>query len=202
MIIAMTGVIGAGKNFQADLLIKQGYVPLDFKDALIYMVEDIVGFKIRDHYDLFKECVIGTTKHSHPSRMSASHMSKEILKICPDAMTGRKLLQQVGTAAMRKRDPDYWVRQWTHAAIKLIKQGKNIVTADCRFPNEVEHIKFASMAHNTEYKYIFCDYHSSRYDATMRHESEELAQRLLAAGCKDLQELSYDFIRAHAYAPL
>lgn len=62
MITAFIGVIGSGKDYQSDLLVKKGYVRLDFKDALVDMVEDIVGFKIRDHYELFKACVVGTTR--------------------------------------------------------------------------------------------------------------------------------------------
>lgn len=93
--------------------------------------------------------------------------------------SGRRLLQRLGTEVMRKRDPDYWVKAWIIKAEEARKAGFNVCVADCRFRNEAEVI----LANGGEL--VFCDYHSNRYDAGQAHESEHLAQRMLALGLKD-----------------
>jgi hypothetical protein len=189
MLIALIGGKGSGKTFQRDKLVTQGFCPLDFKDALLDMAEDLVGFSIRENYEQFKENIVGLTapveriallQHGAPARMSA-----EVLRRFPAAMTGRVLLQCLGTEVMRSRDANYWADQYEQQAIKVLNAGMDVVTADYRFRNEIAAVERAAKKSGSACKFIFCDYRSPRYDATDPHESEKMAQEFLKLGYKD-----------------
>lgn len=193
-IAAFMGVIGSGKDYQLKLLKKQDpkyWVQLDFKDALIAMVEDLVGYQIRNKYEDFKETIVG---FDHPHVNLAETDKRDLAgmnKICkeafPLAMTGRRLLQRLGTDVMRKRDPDYWVNAWRKAAEATLKSGHGVLCGDCRFLNEMRAIaSFDNTILNAKSSILFCNYPSERYDDTSTHPSELLAQQLLAIGTKDL----------------
>jgi hypothetical protein len=107
-------------------------------------------------------------------------------------MTGRRLLQRMGTDVMRKRDPDYWATAWGQSVITALKAGKNVSCGDCRFLNEMQIVEMISTEMNIDASITFCDYRSKRYDATAEHESERLAQWILKAGWKDLQPITYN----------
>jgi hypothetical protein len=199
MLTIFIGVIGSGKNYRQERLARGGAVPLDFKDTLIAMCSTLVGYDVRDNYDGFKENLLGLTAPGAPAhkcmaRGPAAALTRQVLSDYPAAMTGRRLLQRLGTEVMRKRDPEYWVKEWCRAAEKLILQGRDIACADARFINEVRAAQFTAEAHKVEVKFVFCDYKSARYDAAGTHESEKLAQALLRAGCTDGQELTAQFI--------
>lgn len=132
-IVAFVGVMGSGKDYNSDLLRANGYARVDFKDPLLEMVSEMVGFSVRDEYDFFKVAIVGMRKPNTPIQV-AMVMSevKELQKKYPGIVTGRMLLQRVGTEVMRKRDPDYWVRQYVDTAFKHLRQGTSVVTADCR----------------------------------------------------------------------
>lgn len=189
-IFAFLGVIGSGKDHRA-AQITATHERVDFKDALIEMVSDILGYDIRPEYEWFKEALIGFRKPDNPLRegMVRSEMA-DLKKRYPWLMTGREMLQRVGTDVMRKRDPDYWVDQWYVRAGRLLQEGKSVVVADCRFANEVDTLLKMSTIHGGVASFIFCDYRSPRYDPTSPHESERVAQALLAMGCDDGQVLS------------
>lgn len=195
MIIGLIGVIGSGKTYRRDQYVKDGFTPIDFKDSLIEMAEDLIGFKITD-YDLFKENVVGLTGPTgNPSKIAPRRMTDDILFHFPHAMTGRALLQRLGTNVMRKRNPNYWVEAWVGKARHVLMRKGSVVCADCRFPNELKIIKQLATDHKHEYKFIFCDYRSERYDASGRHESEKLAQEMLKRGFKDGQEIQNEVMK-------
>jgi len=197
-IAVFMGVIGSGKDYQAKKLVNENkdWVQIDFKDALIDMCEDLVGFPIRARYEEFKEYIIG---FQHPNVSLAGTLqrdtlmvfNKQCVKDYPQAMTGRRLLQRLGTDVMRKRDPDYWAAAWGQSVVAAIQAGKSVACGDCRFLNEMQIVEEIGEQLELPYAITFCDYHSKRYDATAEHESERLAQHILAAGWKDLQEVSY-----------
>ena len=190
-IIGLMGVIGSGKNYQQELLVKKGFIALDFKDALIDMCEDIVGYKIRDHYEDFKICIVGTT---HGGFNKGLTPTQHQLAQYPNIMTGRRLLQRVGTEVMRKRDPDYWVDAWCAKCKDYILGGHSVVSADVRFRNEARAIVLGGKALEVPTKIIFNDYKSDRYDAKSTHESEYLAQKLLDKGLKDGDEVTLEML--------
>ncbi len=187
MITCFMGVIGSGKDYRADLAVAGGAVRVDFKDGLIDMVNDIVGYDIRPEYDWFKQAIVGFRMPSVPAQQSIlTSIMNEIKAAQPDVMTGRKLLQNVGTDAIRKRDPDYWIKQFVRTASERLREGHTLVNADCRFPNEI----MALNRMQCHVNFVFCDYRSRRYDPRNPHASEHMAQQLLAMGLKDGEYLS------------
>lgn len=189
-ITAFIGVIGSGKDYRAESMIRErGCVRIDFKDALIEMCSDLLGYDIRPKYDAFKNHLLGLPlQEPNPLlQQVAWQESVQMQERYPGLMTGRKLLQRLGTDVMRKRDPEYWVNAWKDSACELLDQGKDIVCADCRFENEI--LGIIRMTGYTS-NFIFCDYRSGRYDACSSHASERMAQKFLECGYKDGQTLT------------
>jgi hypothetical protein len=180
------GVVGSGKDHSANKLVEAGtHVRVDFKDALLDMTNDLLGYDVRTEYDWFKEAPLGVRQPSNPlieANLRAAW--KEI----PGLVIGRVFLQRLGTETMRKRDPDYWVKQWLNKAFAVHEAGKEVTTADCRFPNEVAAIK----RYGGHARFVFCDYRSSRYNPSLRHESERMAQTLLGMDLKNGEEILDD----------
>jgi hypothetical protein len=127
--------------------------------------------------------------HKWIQRHPAHVLTQEILASYPQALTGRVLLQRLGTEVMRKRDPDYWAKEWRAKAFQQVSLGRGVAAADCRFPNELEVMRRLGGLCRVPVKFLFCDYRSPRYCATDPHESEQLAQQLLAQGYKDGEEI-------------
>jgi len=193
-IVAHVGVIGSGKDYQSDKLVRDhGFVRLDFKDALIDMCSDLVGHDIREYYDAFKRHSVGLPYYDDNSimRQIAWQDDAEFLRRYPSVMTGRVLLQRLGTDVMRKRDPEYWVKQFKTRAHEIFMEGRSIACADCRFPNEIDAILGGK--HAPEIK--FCDYKSPRYDPFSSHGSERMAQKLLAMGLRDGEAITLHHFR-------
>ena len=190
-IVAYIGVIGSGKDFSANKLVtEKGYVRLYFKDALLDMASDLAGYDVRADYDFFKEHIVGVRRSENPFKLSFARSDcVDMQNEHPDLMTGRRLLQRLGTEVMRKRDPDYWAEAFTASARKILKSDKSIVCADCRFKNEVDAIRGIVGYKFFTARFIFCDYKSGRYDPASKHASEKMAQTLLALGLKDQEPI-------------
>ena len=186
-ITAHLGCIGGGKDHQTNLLVAQGSVRVDFKDSLLDLAADIAGYDIRADYDFFKRAIVGVKRPDNQLMLAyALEDMKKLEQANPDVMTGRRLLTRLGTEAMRKRDKDYWVHLYVQAAGKILANGMDVTTADCRFLNEVRAVRNLS----AEARFVFCDFRSERYDPLYAHESERLAQALLKIGAKDGQLLT------------
>jgi len=192
-IVTFIGVVGSGKDYQADILVKKGFVRIDFKDELLDMASDLLGYDVREHYDWFKEHPVGLRWDDNPLLRDLAHRaSHEMVRL--GIPTGRVFLQRLGTEVMRKRDKDYWTKAWCRKAYANITAGRSVTVADCRFMNEVEAIQNM----RAPCRFVFCDYHSGRYDTTLIHASEHLAQELLKAGLQDGQEIKaehFDVVR-------
>ncbi len=187
-ITSFIGVIGSGKDYCADQLKLEGCVRVDFKDGLLDMASDIAGYNVREDYEWFKQNIVGVKRP--PNRFQEAFVftdKRQVLSENPELMTGRRLLQRLGTDTMRKRDPDYWVNQFITTVRQLQITRQRVVNADCRFANEVE----AIFRFSKQVEFIFCDYRSPRYDAKSDHPSEALAQRLLAMGLTHGQRIEH-----------
>jgi len=181
-IVAHVGVIGSGKNYKSEKLIKeQGFAGIDFKDALLDHVSDLVGYDVREDYEYFKDAIAGVRKHGNPyyQTIVVREAAKDLIAACPGVMTGRMLLQRMGTEVMRKRNPQYWIDQFFAKVTALPMTTPGVACSDCRFPNELT----ALLMVNTHV--VFCDYRSARYDAKSPHSSEWMAQAFLKIGLKD-----------------
>lgn len=191
-IIAFIGVIGSGKDFQSQLKIQEGYVRVDFKDELLDMASDLVGYDVRADYDWFKTHVVGIRRPYDVNDVPAAEaLSSRILLAFPEAMTGRRLLQRLGTDAIRKRHPNYWAEAFRKKVVELINKENSVVCADCRFANEIATIFAIGVNTGAKVKFVFCDFHSDRYDPNGKHESERLAQELLNTGLVDGQIVNF-----------
>lgn len=182
-VFGYVGVKGSGKTYRRDLAM-QAYayaVALDFKSELIDMCGDLLGFpvpKTEAEYERFKETIVGFSIDGDGFNDSAAMLAKY-----PNAMTGRKLLQRMGTDVVRKRAPDYWVDALLAKAKGCLAADTSVFCADVRFRNEVQALH--ALEGIAPVTFIFCDYHSPRYCAHDKHPSEELAQVLLGMGLKD-----------------
>jgi hypothetical protein len=173
-ITVFLGLKQSGKTYRAKKI--PNAIDLNFADAL----KEIAGYTLtsdsniffRDDrgYAAFKNSTIGNT-----------------------SISGRVFLQRLGTS-IREIDPDFFVKAWVDAANNTLLQGtyKNITCSDARFENEIDAIfdKFFGRV-----EFIFCDYRSTNYDSSDKHESELLAHKLKEIGFVDGQKLSYSDIK-------
>ncbi len=162
------GCIGTGKTYNFNILAATRKVELiEFKTALIQLIENSFNLKFNtaSEYEEFKQSVFGVDIKK----------SEELLKSFPNLLTGRKILQIVGTEIVRNIQPDYWVNQFKKAVKN--SSADTIACCDCRFPNELQ---AAIDLENEGYKvcFVYCDYPSNRSDFTNTHASEKMAQQL------------------------
>ncbi len=171
-ITAFIGVMGSGKDYKANELLQSdpSYVRVDFKDALLDMCSDLVGWDVRTDYDWFRAAPVGMRPPK--DAMEKLLVLNRVEHLGAASHTGRDVMQRLGTEVMRKRDPDHWVDEWEKKAKAALKYGRNVVVADCRFWNEITAITNMS----TSNAFIFCDFYSERYNGENQHASEYLAQ--------------------------
>ena len=170
-IVAFIGRAGSGKDYQSKLLIDKGYTKIAFADALRDITAQIVRWPLDDLYKIYDDFKSGD--------------------VFPD-YTGREIMENIG-AAIRKYDPDFWVNA---ATLQITQKGlKKIVISDMRYINEYYKIQQFCNQHEFEFKCIFCDYHSERYQENNRHESAHLSNYFATHGYKDLQPIFEDDIQ-------
>jgi hypothetical protein len=191
--------MGSGKDYRSDKLVAVGNVRRhDFKDELLAMVSDIAGYDVRKDYSWFKEHPVGVMRPKDP--LQEAFLRSEwnaILAKYPGIITGRDLLQRVGTEAIRSRQPEYWVNAFLKAAGTSLTKGVSVVNADCRFFNEIEAIQGFHSEGGIPYAFIFCNFKSPRYNPSFNHASEKLAQTLLKMGLVDGEVITdYQFNKA------
>ena len=173
-IIAFVGKAGSGKDYQSKKLEEQGYIKIAFADILRQVTADICRIsynKMMEQYDSFK-----TTEY-FPN------------------YTGRQIMENIGSA-IRKHDINFWVNAVIN---KIEKEHLNkVVISDMRYPNEYMKIYDFCAENEIEFKCIFCDYKSERYDANNPHESAKMSNYFSERGFKDLQTIGlkdiYDYI--------
>lgn len=186
-LICFIGCIGSGKDYQAKKLVKKGYTQINFADSLREMAWDILGWTPanEEEYEAFKNYSIflNPSFFTTPNRDSG-HM---LIGSCT-AFTGRQFLQNLGST-LRKRDSYFWVALWADKVYSNLPQ--NAVCSDLRYSNELK----AACIFDITVKFIFCDYKSDRYNCTDTDKTEKLAQRILADGYNDGDELPEGYIR-------
>lgn len=193
MIHAFIGVVGGGKDFRANALKSEGFIRINFKDELLDMASDLVGYDVRgnceEDYAWFKAMPVGVRRPGNPLHANIiSAQMVRLLKEHPEIMTGRRLLTRLGTEVMRKRDQDYWIKTFVTKATKALAEGHGVSIADCRFRNEIEAVRRTCPTT----LFTFCNFKSPRYDPKLNHVSERLAQALLALGLTDGQVITND----------
>ena len=179
-IIAFIGRAGSGKDYQCNLLQDKGFVKLAFADAL----RDIAFSSFDIPYEFGME------------RYEEMKANEECIKVkTQDSLhqiSFRKFLELLGTQGIRKYDNDFWCR----ALVKTIKNKhyKKVCISDMRFLNEYKYLKQFVEENDYEFKVIFCNYCSPRYQLNNNHESARLANYFADHNYKDLQELTLEDI--------
>lgn len=168
------GLMGSGKDYNAEPFIQAGYKHVAFADALRNILYETLGYR-PENYEKFK-------------------ISDVRLGFLRKISTGRKLLQNLGTALRKYIDKDIWV----NTLIKNIVNTPKVVITDCRFDNEVSKlIKYAEKT-GCDISFVWCCYKSKKYEQGLKekHESEALAQ-YITNNCdfKDQEEISINDLK-------
>lgn len=165
-IVGFIGLIGSGKTYESNRLFneldQEGYKPtlIYFADALRDYCWKLLNWKPAndDDYDTFKKSVF-----------TCSNFGIEV--------SGRELLQRLGTEIMRDYDPEVWIRIYERKVKEAFQNGyTHILTPDVRFENEKEAITRIGKS-----VFMFCNYRSDRYSIN-NHASEALALKYLNMG--------------------
>lgn len=178
-LIVAVGTMGSGKDYYCNSLVTEGYQHINFADEVREFAWDILGWEPRDdkEYARFKDNYTLTLNQ---------HIDNGIFRLPIHHLTGRELLQHIGTELMRKRDPDYWVNFWYEKTMQALVLGGKVCCSDARFPNEIRKI----LDNFKNFKFIFCNYNSDRRHDDNPHISELLSQELLKMGYKHREEIS------------
>lgn len=162
-IVAFAGVQGSGKDYRCQQLEKIDYKKMAFADALRKILFVTLGIP----YEL------GMEKY-------------EELKQTPlyNGQTLRHMLEHLGTEGIRKYDNDFWVKCLIKD-IEDLPEDVNVCISDLRFYNEYKYIKEFCDSKGYAFEFIFCDYHSERYQMNNPHASARLANFLKDVGYSD-----------------
>jgi hypothetical protein len=127
MIVALCGLIGAGKDTAADYLIERhSFKKLSFAGALKDAVSVVFNWD--------RQMLEGSTKESREWRESIDQWWAGRLNL--PHLTPRFVLQYFGTDLFRNHfHNDIWIASLEN---KLLSAKGNIVITDCRFKNELE----------------------------------------------------------------
>lgn len=181
------GVMGSGKSTYASLLPKmfpnEKWNFVDFKTALTEYVSKFCGYDITKNYDSFKQNVFG---------IDDIKVSDELKSRFPNILTGRDLLQKIGTELFRNYDKEFWVNEFDKRINSL---DGNIACCDCRFENELRYA--LTLINKFDVHFIFCNYPSDRYSLS-NHASEIMAQKMLKY-IEPRKEKFSTFYDEHAY---
>lgn len=148
-IIGISGLAGSGKDTAADFLLERdGFVKISLADPIKRFAMDVWEFS--------EEQLWGESK----CRNSPDYR----YNLCNDHyLTPRLVLQHIGTEGGRAIDSDVWIRYAIRTAARLLEDPdlsytqrdglelnpeargdtKAVVIPDCRFINEIRHIKSA-----------------------------------------------------------
>ena len=172
-IVAFAGRAGSGKDYRCQQLEKQGnYKKMAFADALRKIAFTSVGIKKKKgmkQYEWLKAKPSISVEYEDGDGMSINF---------------RYFLEKLGTEGIRKYDKDFWAKALIKD-IEEVPEELNICVSDLRFHNEYKHLKEYAEEHGCTFEFIFCDYHSERYQENNTHASARLAEFLKDVGYED-----------------
>jgi hypothetical protein len=126
LLLGLVGRMRSGKDTMAGYLIEDhGFRRLAFADALKSSILEIAPIV----------CEGGFGPIRLPELVDS--IGWEETKAIPEA---RRLLQAYGVA-VRRLDPDFWIRIVMNEATSLLEGGHSVVITDVRFPNEASAIE-------------------------------------------------------------
>jgi hypothetical protein len=127
MLVGLCGWEGCGKTTAANYLIDEmNFVEVSFADTLKEVCAILFDYPL----DILR----GKTPEARAER--------EIRKDEIWGMTGREILEQIGTDVFRTHfDDNIWIKIAQRRIVKLLSEGRNVVISDIRFPNEYQFVK-------------------------------------------------------------
>jgi hypothetical protein len=150
-VVILTGVIGGGKTHKQRELVEQGYIPINFADALKDIASHIL--KKNAHGEDFKDEVgreflqrLGFAIRGVFKNFFVGAVQEKIKNLPPDA--------KIVIADARYENELSGIFNLQQDSVIIAKGGLLIEVA-------------------------LCNYKSDRYDATNTHDSEKLAQRIV-----------------------
>jgi len=171
-IIGFAGKMRSGKGLASHCLRDHyGYVYVEMADKLKEICIKLLNMKNVDELDYFKNnekeiCFEFNSENCHriseltdvpEDFIKEKALSKEITSV-------RGLLQFLGTDILREYDPQWHIKHTIEKITKLVEEGKPVVIADVRFPNE----KLAIESIGGEVYYIVME----DYNIKSNHPSE------------------------------
>lgn len=133
MFIAISGKKQSGKSTLAE------FIQLNAKDIFVDY-EDFKNVSMADPLKKMLIDIMGVDKKllygSDEEKMGLTQYKWENLPFSTTKtgfMTGRELMQQIGTEIFRKMNTDIWVE----AFLRSLVSGQNYTCSDVRFPNEI-----------------------------------------------------------------
>lgn len=162
------GVMGSGKDYQAQLLLKQGATSVAFADGVRNDIWRLIGWAptTEAEYEAFKSTVFTT-------------VGPKAKQLGIPEFTGRDLMQIYGTEIRRSEDPNIWAKRGVIEVQRALNMYDTVAVTDCRFYNEMQHLIELQDQNLAKVDFVFCDYKSDRYKADFDHPSEHLAQHIL-----------------------
>lgn len=187
-IIAFVGRAGSGKDYQCAKLLTKGFTKLAFADALRKIAFSTLGISYEDgmnNYDYLKNtpCIeVNLAKSNYVDNPQPK-------------FNFRTFLEKLGTEGIRKYDDDFWA----NCLVNEIKKSKlnKVCVSDLRFPNEYHALNNFAKQNGYEFKCVFCDYHSDRYQDVNDHDSAKLSNWLCAIGMEDLNCVTESVIKQY-----
>jgi len=193
-LICMIGPINGGKDFRANQFKSDSRVfgysmeHINFADELREMMWDLLDWRPKNNKE-YEEFKTGTMMMHEMSIVTNYQTDIDI--------TGRELLQNLGTEVMRKRVPNFWSDMWRGKVEKALDEGKNVVCSDLRFINEYKTALGVSTGKDKnppKKEFIYCCYKPEERNLDAKHSSEVLACELYKAGCRDGDIIPFDLI--------
>ena len=144
IVIGLTGLMRAGKDSVADILVRDhGFVKMSFAAPLKRMVKNlnpIVGVEFADCGD--PDCFVICGNDYGPVYLQDLYdrgWTDEDIKASKYGDEARRMWQRFGTDVMRAEQDDYWIQAARRDLGKMTVDAR-VVFTDCRFPNEAEMI--------------------------------------------------------------
>lgn len=133
IVIALTGLMRAGKDSVADILVREhGFVKMSFAAPLkrmMFNLNPIVGYDVVEN---------GEALPVYLQDLYDAGWTDDHIKASRFGKEARRIWQRFGTDVMRAEDDSYWIDK---AKADMFASGyERVVFTDCRFPNEADMI--------------------------------------------------------------
>lgn len=176
-VVAFIGRAGSGKDYQCQLLTEQGYKKVAFADALRDIAFQCIDLDEQEgmiFYDYLKanDCIEVRLPDDY-RRFNFRHF-----------------LEVLGTQGIRNYDDNFWCRCLIKTLDESIAKYNKFCISDMRFINEYNFLKDWCSKNNFNFRVIFCNYRSDRYQDNNKHASAKMGNYFAEHGYKDLAEIS------------